>query len=95
MSTYHGPALVGIGDGDPDIPVSAHLRATTSSTGQADWRGTVEVKSRDGHARLVDVTQGRIQLPNGEIRGFVAPQPLMPIATVFEVEGSDGNPLPL
>jgi hypothetical protein len=94
MSTYQGPALVGIGESDPDIPVRVNLRGTVSQTGMADWHGTVSVKSQDGQARLVDVTQGRIQFPNGETRAYLAMQPLTPITTAFSVHGSDGEPLP-
>lgn len=51
----------------------------------------VDVKSTDGRARLVNTAHGRIQLPNGEIRSYVAPQPLTPLSAAFEIYGSDRN----
>lgn len=87
MKPYTGPATVTTPDG-ATIDVTAHI-STRPVGSRDDWAGLLT--ATDGLA-LLNVHEGRLQLPGGRESGFVRTaggQPGGPI----QVEGSNGNKL--
>lgn len=87
MTPYHGPATVTTPDGNI-IHVTANLAGRTDQ-GRADWHGTL---TAPGPA-LLNVHEGRLQLPGGREAGFVRTAGGIPGGPI-RVEGSSGEELP-
>lgn len=91
MTTYAGPAMLGIADSEPDIPVQVRLQARAVPGELGDWSGVVQATSPNDRARLYTLRQGRLRLPSGQTGSFVAneaPGPFDP----FSILGSDAPP---
>jgi hypothetical protein len=70
MSAYNGPALV-IADHDAGEPVTASLSSYRDGL-RVSWGGTL-TPAREGLSRLVSLTAGRLQLPDGAEGEFLRP----------------------
>jgi len=68
MSVYKGRALV-VGDNGADVPVTASLTSYPDGL-HTSWGGTL-APTPDGLARLLNLTDGRLRLPDGTEAEFL------------------------
>ena len=68
MSAYNGQALV-VGGNGADVPVTASLTSYPDGL-HASWGGTL-TPMPDGLARLLNLTDGRLRLPDGTEAEFL------------------------
>jgi hypothetical protein len=87
MTPYSGPATVTTTDG-ATIPVTANLRAYRIP-GRTGWHGTIAAAGR----ALLNVQEGRVQLPDGRESGFVRINGAMAPGAPIQVEGSSSDEL--
>jgi hypothetical protein len=70
MSVYNGQALV-IGDNDDRVPVTASLTSNRDGL-RTSWGGTL-TPVQQGQSRLLNLTAGKLQLPDGTEAEFLRP----------------------
>jgi hypothetical protein len=70
MTTYNGQALVIVGDGI-EISATVSLRSYRDGLHMA-WGGTV-TPAPDSHQPLLNLTEGRLRLPEGVEAAFLRP----------------------
>ncbi len=70
MSAYNGQALV-TGEDGASVPVTASLASYRDGL-RSSWGGTL-TPAREGQSRLLNLTAGTLQLPNGTAAEFLCP----------------------
>ena len=70
MSAYNGQAMV-IADNGADVPVTASLTSYRDGL-HISWRGTL-MPAQEGQPWLLNLTAGRLQLPDGTEAEFLRP----------------------
>jgi hypothetical protein len=69
MDAYDGPAVM-ITEDDAEVPVGASLRGGHSGL-RAVWGGTL--RPADGLQEVLNLTKGRLRLPDGREASFLRP----------------------
>ena len=90
MSAYNGQALV-IGEDGASVPVTVSLASYQDGL-RTSWGGTL-APTREGRSRLLNLTAGRLQLPDGSEAEFLRPDTSDWVSTNrMKIIGQDNPP---
>jgi hypothetical protein len=90
MSAYNGHAVV-MGQNGADVPVAASLTSYRNGL-HISWGGTL-TPAQEGQSRLLNLTAGRLQLPDGTEAEFLRPDTSDLVSTNrMKIIGQDSPP---
>jgi hypothetical protein len=90
MSAYNGQALI-IGDSGANVPVTVSLTSYRDGL-RTNWGGTL-TPPPDGLQQLLNLTEGKLQLPDGTEAEFLRPDTSDWVSTKqLRIIGQSGPP---